>query len=82
MGTPVTGFGLSVLFAELREAAADFAANLASEFPVVEIEIFGRSVAMRTGRANRYIVGPVAVMDGLQRMALRCFKMSQQLLPV
>ena len=82
IGTPITGFRLFVLFAELRETAADFTADLTSELTIVEIEEFGRRITIRTGRAMGYIVAPVAMLDGLQRMTMSSFEMSQQLLPI
>jgi len=77
MGTPIVGFGFSLLFAELREAVTDFTANLTSELTIVEIEKLGWGVTMRTGRANRHFTRWVAVMDGLQRMAVSVLKTSQ-----
>ena len=82
MGTPITGFWCPLLLAELREAIADFATNLSSELAIIKIEKLGWSTTVRTRRSIRHFARWIAVMDGLQRIAVSLFKTSQQLLPV
>ena len=82
MRAPISGFGFSEWFTKLRQTAADFAANLSSEFAIVEIEKSGWRPTMGTGCIFWYFSDALAVLDRRKGVAMSLLKISEQVLPV